>query len=317
MSTLTRTWTVTLNQTPASEATVLAQMQNILYQMKTNMVAAGGVVQSSSDGSANAGAADHWLSAANVIRGSGGANRSWVVIQHTASGAGSIYVLIAYSTASDHLINLTVSSSAFSGGGLTSDPTTTGGNAIAVANQQVVASTLASVRFHTLRNTTGDFMFLISPVGSGRFTFLLSGHQLAGVEASDPHVWLSLHEYRTTSKGVFTLDGAGVNNYGLWQHTGAIAATNRSILNPELVSGTKVIDTLTASGSPVSGAFPALPAVVAFSNRIKGTLVDIALAPNDVTVLVGTEEPASPAASTTMIVGAALWVPNGGVTPVL
>lgn len=308
-----------MNNTPASEVSLLAQMQNILYQLKTHMLAAGGTVIGSSDGVTVIGgldAVDRWLAPANIIRGSGGANRSWIVIRHTASGAGSIDVLIAYSTASDQTINLSISTSPFTGGLVTADPTATvPGNTNTTSALQVVATPVAPVRFSTMRSTVGDWIFLIAPVGSGLFTFHFQAHQLSGVEAGDTHIWYTQKQYLASGRGVPAADSTATN-VGLWTHTGALGGSARGIFVPDLAGSSSVMGSMTSAGSPVSGSYPALPAVTGFQNRIKGTLVDIALAPADSSVLIGTEEPASPATSTTMIAGN-LWVPNGGITPTL
>lgn len=102
----------------------------------------------------------------------------------------------------------------------------------------------------------------------------------------------------------FTYDGTGSSATGIVYLAGPGGSLQSSV---------------TSGGDGASNKYPQFPLAVWTGSptyQLRGILVDISGAPSGSGVVQGTEEPGSPAATTTCILGEG-WFPNGGTTIVM
>lgn len=325
MTLLTRDWTATVLNNVPSQATLAAQGAAVLFARKTQLVAQGFVCQGSSNSSAAAmDATDRWITAANIVYSAAGA-RSWWVGRIQVTTGNFIYVLLAASVAagSENLASITWSSAAFTGSSTTADPTTTASRFRTFASKQMLRTPVANSKFHLIRSTSGDGLFLVSADGSGRFIFGSMAVFLANAIPTLNFPFFVIESYSDVGSGAFTLTNLqGTTNTVAWNNDGTVTTGQTGVAGLFIASGVDAMLQITNSGSGVDGSFPDVAAVVwggsagSASVGAIGTLPDIALAPSATSVTQGTEEPPAPAASTTMI-AAAFWVPNDGQTALL
>lgn len=331
MSNIVRNWTCSLNQAPASNATLLAQAQSILRARKDNYKNAGWSVVGSSDSTtAGMDATDRWTADNKLVWAAGGVAHSWIVLKsptNNPSTGKSVYVGLQCSTGAGnpHLVNEFVTSVAPTAGSTTVDPTTTGGSTKSMNNVQFLRSPVVNAHYHALYNTQGDVVFFTSSDGVGwpahtsgycttlNFETGLNYPCIAWSNWNDatPGGWaLLLGLNGGASTAGFMQDGSIATSTGVMYYTfgslftaqmngnqGTIVTASKWLLMPAPVG---------IAGTPSGGA-----STVGFG----GTLVDIWLAPSGANTPLGTEEPASPATSTTAKFGDGMF-PNGGVTPV-
>lgn len=322
MSTLVRTWTTSLNNV-ATTASLNAQAQQIIRAMKDNYKAAGWTVDYSCD-SVTAGTpadgVDRWDSDTDLVWAAGGVAHSWMVLKSPTNYPGTgktIYLLIACSTgaSSQHLVNVTIGSATFTSGSTTTDPTAPANNR-AFTNKQFIRTPVVATKYHMMRNTVGDVINVVSTDGVGYPLHVNGSWQTSGAESADTYPWIGAWCFQDSTRGGFTV--ANMQNS---THSVTFWPTDNTVISSggigSIQAPSDVMSVFLAAGSSLTGTFPALPAILASQQSLKialrGTLVDVMLAPTGVVGLQGTVEPAS-GSSTTAIFGD-FWIPNGNVTP--
>jgi hypothetical protein len=320
MSTLALTHQTSLNNVPL-QTTLDEQGKALIFAWKTLMLANGWTVDGSCDSVANGiDAVDRWASAANLVWAAAGVAHSWIVLHHPTR---SQRLLIDLSTGatSQHQTTQIWSSSSFSGGSNTAAPTTTAGNSQTFTNKPHALTPVAPVHYHTERvGTTGEFMFNVSADGSGRFMTTFGLRHSSLFETGDDHPVIALACFNNATRGGLTVANTQSATHAImWNDDGTRTTGNFGVSQIIDAGATGISALQQSSGSSISGQFMMLPAILWTGTGTvspRGQLVDVKIAPSQSTVSVGTEEPLSPATSTTCIVGE-FWVPNGGVTPSL
>lgn len=330
MSTIVRSWTVSLNNVPASQATLDAQAKSIIRALKDCIKLAGYTVEYSCDavtaGTAGDGV-DRWSADANLTwnapDGTNAVKHSWFVLKR-ANGqlpnSKFTYILIDLSTgaSSQQQIAVQVSSSAFSGGSTGVAPTATTANRQSFATKQFVRATVANSKFHFLYNTVGDWVFYTSVDGTGRIIFAAGSLISANYETGTNYPCIDFWAFADSATGALTIANLQsathcvmFNPDGTAQTSGVFGPCNPSC-------GSNVMSIFTNTGSTISGKMPMVPVPIGqFSTTIafKGVLVDVWFAPTGSGVNLGTEEPDT--GTTTTCIVCDFWVPNGGGTLLL
>lgn len=327
MSAPTRTWTVSWNNVPASQATKLAQAAEILYQLKTRIIAAAGgswQVDGSSNG-AGAGAmdaTDRWSSAANVIWASAG-NRSWIVLSKTdyPTTGNKVYLTIDCSIAagSEQLVDISWATAIPTGGSATAAPTQPT-NFKTFASKQFIRTPVAALKYHILTNTAGDWHLFVSADGSGYAMTAWSSKVMTNFDTGAKWPWMGLASFADSGKGGFTviLGQSTSHSVGFQQTNDAPYSVIFGPVDLNVAGlGGSPMGQFDSAGSDISGQFPAAPVLVfgydgSVNNAFQGAEVDLWLAPTHASVAQGTERPTG--TSQWALVGE-FWVPNGNITP--
>ena len=190
-------WTFTqLNQLPADQTTLLNQCRSFLYFLKTNLLAIGWTVVSSSDSSTQ-GASDKWTSAAALTWNSSAAARSWIllaspsnIVVNQANAAAQVYLCIECVSASNSsFYNLTFYSTAPTGGTVAAIPTGGGAQSILTTGAAYINPTLTSSRFHFASTANGGWYAGITEISTSIMSTLLGFIDLADIQlfGANPH----------------------------------------------------------------------------------------------------------------------------------
>jgi hypothetical protein len=273
---------------------------------------------------------DRWDSDSDLVWNTAGNAHSWIVLYKSdyPSTGKSIDILIslAIATASPHLFNYACASMAFSGGSTTADPTTTTGTKTrTLTNRQLSpsGSVVTNCRYHIMRNTDGDVYLLVSQNSTGRCQHFTCSAKTLGQRTgtyADPFPFFAHSSYATGAGGAPTAAQTinPTNCIGFNAHDD-LGNSNTVIAGIYGTSGTNVQSSIPSTGDAHSSQYPMIPAIIWSGSpayQIRGYLADVKIGPSGSGVAQGTEEPASPAASTTVLLGE-LWIPNGGTTIVM
>jgi hypothetical protein len=216
MTTFELTWQQDHNRVPGDQTTVALQSKWDLWFIPSFLLgniggAASGLwTHEGSSDSATAGfdATNRFLlsfDATKIVRGPGGAVRSWIVLKSPV-GLGPFYMLLDYNTSHDYQINATFSKSAFSGGSTTTLPTAS--NSWTYAALQLVPSVLAAQHTFARLSTSGEWHIQFGTDSTAKYTFALSFFTLAEAKTGDSHNGWSYGEY--SASGVWL--AATINN---------------------------------------------------------------------------------------------------------
>ena len=237
-------------------------------------------------------------------------------------------MLLACSTGAtnQHLINETHSSSQFTGGTTTADPTATASTFRTYTNAQYLKSPVVNVHYHVMYSTSGDVLFFTSTDAAGFPQFGGGYCLLVNSEAGVNYPCIAFTAFNSSTPGGMTVSNlGGSSNATLWMQDGLITTTG-GVAQYQTAFG----QTWPAQFNGTQGTYASiskwllLPAVVfaqgtpsggSATAGFAGVLVDVSLAPTGTNTTQATEEPASPATSTTAKFGE-FMVPNGGTTPV-
>lgn len=188
---------------------------------------------------------DRWTNtytAGKITRNTAGASHSWYVLRSPVMASHTYYLLVDWSTSTDHTINITLGVDAPPlGGSITLGPSVQNPAALAGNNFSINStsqSTIGSVKVHGQLATDGSFNILMSRDFSQEFSTGIIVHLLSNYKGTDAYpVWLHCTADTTAqpntagyanalandSKGLDTVgngtmrypDGSGSGNYGL------------------------------------------------------------------------------------------------------
>ena len=327
----TNTWTTSYNNVP-TQTTLALQGSSTLLGLKNAMVAAGYVIQISSNGTTlQTNGTDTWSTTADVNFNTAGSAHSYVVME-TPNGmlpsSNRVRCLIdcGVGAANPHLVNLGFATANYTSSGSVNTIPTAPTNSVAFNSKQYLHSTLVNGKYHFQYVTgsavspleVGNFAFQCSEDGTGRFQFFYGVFISRGYESADPWPVSCFAAFSESSVGATTTGIISSSSHGAAVGFDATIATGSGCVNPNNNS----IDVMTqfgATGSSITGQYFDFPFVLAdFTSgklTIRGYVVDVAWAPTAVNTLSGTVEPATGGTNSTIIGG--LWLPNGGVTPLL
>lgn len=329
MVTLANTSNTSYNNVPTQD-TLVHQGQTILYNLKQKLVAAGYVIEISSDGTTlKTDGTDQWSSSASVVFATAGSAHSYVVLK-TPSGmlpsSNQARVLIdcGVGASNNHLANFGFATAAYTSSGSVNTIPTAPTNNSAFNNKQFLHSTVANSKWHcqyvTAGTEVGNFLFEISQDGTGRFHFALGVLAIHGAETGDNWPVVFICSFVETSTGAMSVGQITGSTHSAQAHYDGTMATGARFINAySNADGTDVMASFGTAGSSITGVYPDFPLVVADTTAgkltVRGYIVDLAWAPSAVATLSGTVEPASGSTTTTII--GTVWVPNGNVTPSL
>lgn len=160
LPTLEKTWQHNVNQSTVTSGNSYTDMRALMYKIKASLIGFGTTpwtVVSSSDGSANAGAADYWASATNCVWDNSGSNHSWIVLQQSGLNNFQVCIDLNMGTGNPNYCSIFVSYAAgFTGGSLTARPTATDEVTWFSTAQWVDISTPVDTVLHVMQSTTGE-----------------------------------------------------------------------------------------------------------------------------------------------------------------
>lgn len=328
----TRTWTLSWDNAPTDQTTIQAQVREILYQHKVNMLTAAfgsWSVLHSSDGASNAGAADYWDGVTKLVWNTNGSSHSYITLYKTdyPTSGNIIYCTISLSTGSSnqHLINVTYSAAAptLDGSPLINDPTFPASKYRTFSNVQVVRTPVANVKYHSHGNTTGDWALFVSVDGAGRFPFAMGMLKSTNFMTGDKWPCLCFSDWLDSGQGSFThTNMQSTTAHVMFQHSNDNPYPNYSGISRSVfvtAFGDSLLAYIDSNGSDISGEMPAVPVVLfghsAGNIDVKGALVDIFSAPFDVSVAQGST--VRPIGTAQYAVVGQFWFPCGGTVPTL
>lgn len=294
MATLARTWTISQNNSCGDQTDIGEQTKEILFDLKTKMLAAGWTVTQSSD-SATSGASDLWIDADDLINATGA--HSWIVLRSPAGYALSgefIYFGIDYRLSNDNYCYCASRGDAdWTSLSTTTGPTasTTNVNPFTAGNSRsIVNASLADTKFHSAYSNVGDIIYYTSNSAVGRACWAMLMIKCADAEATDLYPVLNY---------VFGMDSTNANldygpfysgNFANPAYTKGFHPTT-GLGSANVYSGGGVLDSFgtaafwansapSNTGDELTGKIPAVP--IAFScsypagaSRIVGQLTDI------------------------------------------
>lgn len=325
MVTLSNTWTTSYNNVP-TQTSLQLQAQNVVYALKNALVAAGWVIEISSNSSTlNTSGTDTWSSSASVVWNTAGSAHSYVVVKSPAGllpSSNQIRLLIDCGTGATnyHLLNITFATAAFTSSGSVNTIPTAPTNNIAFSNKQYLHSTVVNSKYHfqyvTAGTQIGNFLFEMSEDGTGRYHSVIGFLGSQGYETGDGWPGICIAAFQESSTGAFSASNLNSNSNSFhFSYDGTVPATFATLTCT--YNTTPYMGNVTSTGSAITGVYFDYPIVLASTVKvtIRGYIVDIAWAPTGSSVTSGTVEPSS-GSSTTAIMGE-VWVPNGNVAPSL
>lgn len=276
MTTLSKTWVIDINRVPAAQGTAALQQSNMIFNLKQFLTgavplnAAGAwTVRGSGNGNGTFGAADNWLTAADVKSNTAsGLQHSWLVLRSPSGllpGSAFVEILIdvfAAGAAQFENFQLTVANSLNpfnigAGTDTTAPPTPT--NGIAFGSRQYIENTvLVNHRNHFWRNTEGDFYLAASRDGSGFNAFSMWCFVGRSGETPDNYPAIIGSSYNNSSPGTPSVAQmqASTNNAS-WYVDGTVA--DICPVYPKQDSNNLATSGVPNTGSAVSGRYPSIP----------------------------------------------------------
>lgn len=310
------TWTSVFNTVP-TQTNREVQGQNIIYALKTHLLAAGATVVGSSNGVAAAmDAVDRWTSSAALVWAAAASAHSWIVL---LDDNGRYWALCCSTGAtSEHLLTIIVSSTSFTGSSVTANPVPIdAANAQTWTSKQFARSTLTSSKYHTWRNDEGDWMFGVSALASGRVAFMMGSLETENSEVADGDHVLAFAIWNDAAKGAFLKANlVDVTQAAFWTSAGVLHATNEwDIVDAYGANTGYILDTITNAGSGTTGDLLGYPINVwgSINQAPRGTIRDLELAPRGTGINQFREDPESPDPAEWIILGE-FWVPTNNTT---
>lgn len=171
-----RTWTVGPNLKFTDQTDQVIQFQELLFALKSILVAAGWTVTLSSD-TVTAGSGDRWIDAQDIVLGAAGAG-SWIVFRSPSAWASNQIDLLLYvndtgSNPQNAPMRIAIEDTdPYTGGSTVALPTTLGAetSVMGSASDMLPWSTVTDGRYATLYTSRGDVMVLVKVTGKPFFS---------------------------------------------------------------------------------------------------------------------------------------------------
>lgn len=330
--TLTRTWSAQAQNQTITETTQTEQCQQLLYAFKRFIVGANPAVAAgawtvdrSSDGSANAGAADYWAASTNIVWAAAGSNHSWIVFKSPAGfvSGGYVYLLIDCQGATVTSAKFEWASAAYTGGSLTAAPTSTASQAMGTSTTIQWHRTTSfpfNTRWHGSRNSVGDFVWQVSRNSAAYAHAAIGALSTTGFEAGDTYPAILFCNFNDAAPGALAraqfnaVSGPSRRCTAFWYNGGVTDTLNQGLTAPSTCStgsGDFLVN-VDVNGSDITGAYYGWDAEVVSCGTAKiarrGRLCDVTWANYDPTVAQGTATPSD--ASPERCIYGAMWLPS-------
>ena len=323
MVTLSNTWVTSYNNVP-TQTTQTNQAQNVMFGLKSALVAAGYTVVSSSD-SSTAGAGDKWISSTNLVWNTTGNPHSWIQLESPSGmlpSSNRAFILIDLTSTNVYQSSFSWASASFTGGSNTTGPTAPA-NAAGFVNKQFLHSTLTNSKYHyqyvSSGSQVGNFLFQTSQDGTGRMCFGFGFLASNGAESGDGWPCFGFSAFSEAGQGGMSAATIYAANASVLYHFDGTMTTATNLLTPSYNGTGDFMAQVTSAGSGVTGSYPDFPVVLCDVTSgkvsIRGYVVDLAYAPTGTSVTSGTVEPST--GPTTTTIQGSFWVPNGNSVPSL
>lgn len=193
MVALAKVWSDDLNNEFSDQEDQQVQYRESCFYLKETLRLAGWTVVRSTDGTNAPDATDQWTSAAILLFGTGGSPRAWIVMQSPANwvvGAGLFnYILIglnnATPSATPRAITLQGSVLTFTGGSISSYPTSAGSTWTHTSVNILAYTGAVRARWNAWWTADGDIYFAIKGDGVSCVSTFLSFRSSGVLAATD------------------------------------------------------------------------------------------------------------------------------------
>jgi len=309
---LTRTWTVSQNNSPSDQTSTSAQTKEILLDMKNKMVAAGWTVTQSSD-SSSTDTSDLWLNTTKIVNSTSA--HSWVILRSPAnypSTGNYIYFAIDYDSSNDYQVAFAARgdadwSSLTTSSGPSDSANSTNYSSIIVwstTRGYIRPSSVRDCKYHSYASNIGDFIYQVSDNDDGLCRFQLVINKLSNSQTGDSYpVVFFLRGTSNASLG-FSSQGSYYTNMQSTTYTQMLHYSTGLGGNSNNGAGfgfpgdSNFWNSTVATGDDIDGFVPAVPMLVAGNDTntqaIRGVATDIYMCNfNSEVVPVGTVTPAT------------------------
>ncbi len=306
---LEKTWQYNVNQQTATSGVLVTDCNAMLFKIKqslTGFASTPWTVVMSSD-SASAGAADYWITAANIIHANPGVVHSWIVLQQTGITGGPLQICLDLGSSDPSYMRIVMSYAGFTGGTTTDRPTATDEQII--WNPLLWFSVAGDTVLNVMQSTSGD---------STRLVWL----RASGVRG----IWIidNLSDSLLTYKGVYSFyTGAAVptlstyyNGPVFYGRFGALPIT--AYTGTESYNATTAAEANSGNASNITNAYPITPLslhseTISAKGRL-GRLADLWF--GSTSIATGSTYPMSPA-DKEFVHFIPFVMPWNGTTPIL
>lgn len=288
---------------------------------------------------------DRWgvttFTASKIVRGAAGTEaHSWFVLKSPLA-LGPMYLLIDYISSNDAAITIQLSSTPFTGGSLLNAPTSTKAwniqeHASGASSKTFHDNTAGAVRLYRITDDDGNFWFTTAKSGTGIFHWFIGVQKLSNTKPGDLAPVFSFWSYTAGGRGGGSMVDINANLWNLkanvsndtrnvrgrrFDDTGTygISGTTTGIypMIPMVGSTTSYWSSSSTTTNGIDGAHDIIEPVLLSGIDTgyvgyRGTVPDIAIVPNTVTV--GGSVPTA-ASQERMCVGSVL-IPSS-VAPIL
>jgi len=165
---------------------------------------------SSDSSTAGMDGSDRWTSTftpSKLVRNTEGSAHSWIVLK-SPNAMGPVYLLLNYNGGSEGLINITFSSSAYTGGSTTAKPTATNetpygtatvATAVGVISLESTFNVVYKAGFSC--NADGEWFYYTNRVSTGIFNSFLAMNKCVNTSGSDNWPWVLFGNQLNSGRG--------------------------------------------------------------------------------------------------------------------